>query len=65
MIFDPIIQVKKPGTIFTKFKSPVNEKSILTITAIYSPIKFRNLRPKAGNKGQLTYSLSDSSKVDI
>ena len=53
----------KPGTLYMHMKTPPEEKSLLSIYVKYSDKKIFDPEILPGNKGDLDYSITDSSNA--
>jgi len=55
----------KPGTLYMQVKTPPEEKSLLSIYVKYSEKKIFDPEILPGNKGNLDYSITDSSNAEL
>ncbi len=53
----------RPGTLYMRMKTPPEEKSLLSIYVKYSDKKIFDPEILPGNKGDLDYSITDSSNA--
>jgi hypothetical protein len=57
--------VKGQGSVYLKVRSPDDDRSLMTVKALFNPNKINPSRAKPGDKGLIKYQLLDSTKAEL